>query len=70
MLPGIADSTFVVDVALGAALIGPATGMAGRAIADVNPGLRIARVIVLIPGGVGIAGEVKPVPRPMLAVLR
>ena len=30
----------------------------------------LARVIVLIPVGVGVAGEVEPVPRPVLAVLR
>ena len=60
----------VVDVAPGTALSGPVTGMAGRAIADVNAGFRIARVIVLLSGGVGMAGEVEPVARPVLAVLQ
>ena len=70
VIPGIADSSVALDIALGTELIGPATGMVGRAIVDVNAGFRISRVIVLIPGGVGIAGEVEPVPGPMLAVLR
>ncbi len=54
VLPGIADSTVVVDAVLGTGLSGSARGMADRVIADVNAGFRNATVIAVdMPSGLG-----------------
>ncbi len=54
LLPGVADSTIVVDAILGTGLRGPARGLAGQAIADLNAGFRKARIVAVdMPSGLG-----------------
>lgn len=54
LLPAVADSTIVVDALLGTGIRGAPRGLAAKVIADVNSGLRGARVVAVdMPSGLG-----------------
>ncbi len=54
LLPGIADSTIVVDAVLGTGLDGPARCLASQVIADLNTGFRNSSIIAVdMPSGLG-----------------
>ncbi len=54
LLPGLADSTVIVDAILGTGLRGPARGLSATAIAAVNHGFRNAAVFAVdMPSGLG-----------------
>lgn len=53
-LPAVADSTIVVDALLGTGISGAPRGLVAKVIADVNSGLRGARVVAVdMPSGLG-----------------
>lgn len=54
LLPAVADSTIVVDALLGTGISGAPRGLVAKVIADVNSGLRGARVVAVdMPSGLG-----------------
>lgn len=54
LLPAISDSTIVVDALLGTGMRGAPRGLTAKVIADVNAGLRGARVVAVdMPSGLG-----------------